>query len=238
MSETEHELGLNEEDRLPWLEAVEDDDDDDRVDSARMFGFVLVALAALGLVIGGVWWMRNRASDLKGDGTVIASPEGDYKVRPDAPGGMKVDGQGDTAFAASGGAEANGKVDMSAQPEAPVAGTKAVTVAKPAMVAKPAVTEVVRNAAPRVVPPAPAPSMGNGSLVQLGAYGSSASAEQAWSMLSRHYAELAPLSKSILPAAVGGSTVYRLRANAGSAGTAASLCGKLKAGGASCMVVN
>jgi hypothetical protein len=246
MSDNDRELGLQDEDRLPWLEAVEDDDESEGVDGARLFGFVLMSLAALGLVIGGIWWLRSSDPALKGDGTLIAAQEGDYKVKPDAPGGMKVEGQGDAAFAASEGAEASGKVDLNAQPEVPVAASKpgmkpAASAAKP--VAKSVVTEVVPPPGPRlsarapVATPMPAPATGGGSMVQLGAYGSVASAEQAWGMLSKRYADLGGLAKAVTPAAVGGNTVYRLRTSAASSAAAANLCGKLKASGASCMVV-
>jgi SPOR domain len=244
MTDSDRELGLQDEDRLPWLEAVEDDDDDDHVDGAKMLGFVLAALAALGLVVGGTWWLRSSDKGPKGDGTLIAAQEGDYKVKPDAPGGMKVEGQGDAAFKASEGAEADGKVDTNAQPEAPVAATKAVAVAKPVVTpaAKPSVTQTLPAVAARPMPkPMTAPPVaaaGGGAAVQLGAYGSAASAETAWTMLSQHHAELASLAKSVVPAAVGGNTVYRLRAATGSPGAAAGLCGKLKSSGASCMVVN
>ena len=141
MSETENEMTLKDEDRLPWLEAVENDDDDDSVSHGKLIGFLLVGLAALGLIVGGVWWLRSQSPGAEGDGTLIAAQQGDYKVKPDAPGGMKVEGQGDSTFAASEGAEANGKVDVTAQPEAPVAKQKppSATPAK-AVVDRPAGT--------------------------------------------------------------------------------------------------
>jgi hypothetical protein len=156
MSETENEMTLKDEDRLPWLEAVENDDDDDSVSHGKLIGFLLVGLAALGLVVGGVWWLRSQSPGAEGDGTLIAAQQGDYKVKPDAPGGMKVEGQGDSTFAASEGAEANGKVDVSAQPEAPVATQRpsSATPAKPVVVAKPAVTTPMPPSGGKLTPPA------------------------------------------------------------------------------------
>jgi SPOR domain len=233
MTDTDRELSLQEEDRLPWLEAVETDEEDEGVTGSKLVGFVLAGLLALGVLVGGIWWLRSQQQGPSGDGTLIAAQEGDYKVKPDEPGGMKVEGQGDASFAASEGAEANGKVDLAAKPEAPVAVVKQnqVPAAKPATpAAKPAVTAPL--AAPATTPLiAPAPS--GGGLVQFGAYGSQATAEEAWATLTGKNPTLARLSKSILPAAVGGKTLYRLRANAGSPAAASALCAKV----GNCIVV-
>ncbi|MEK6637153.1 MAG: SPOR domain-containing protein [Pseudomonadota bacterium] len=232
MTDTDRELSLQDEDRLPWLEAVETDDEDEGVNGSKLVLLVLAGLLGLAVLIGGIWWLGNQQQGPSGDGTLIAAQEGDYKVKPDEPGGMKVEGQGDASFAASEGAEANGKVDMAANPEAPVTVVKQTqTAAKPATpAAKPAVTATL--AAPSAMPlSAPAPS--GGGLVQLGAYGSQASADEAWTMLSGKNPALARLSKSIVPAAVGGKTLYRLRANAGSPAAAAALCAKV----GNCIVV-
>lgn len=230
MTDTDRELSLQEEDRLPWLEAVETDEEDEGVSGSKLFSFVLAGLLGLGVLVGGIWWLRNQQQGPSGDGTLIAAQEGDYKVKPDEPGGMKVEGQGDASFAASEGAEANGKVDMAAKQEAPVAVVKQsqVAVGKPAApaapAAKPAVTTTL--ATPTTTPlSAPAPS--GGGLVQFGAYGSQATADEAWATLSAKNPALARLSKSVLPAAVGGKTLYRLRANAGSPAAAAALCAKV-----------
>lgn len=236
MTDTDRELGLQDEDRLPWLEAVESDDEDEGLSASKLLGFILAALIALGLVIGGIWWLRDQKGP-SGDGTLIAAQEGDYKVKPDEPGGMKVEGQGDAAFATSEGAEANGKIDTNAKPEAPVAATKAAAAAPTAPVASGAksVTTTVPSAGAKM-PAVPVPA-GAGGLVQLGAYGSQVSAEQAWTAMAGKVAGLSGMSKSVLPAAVGGKTVYRLRANAGNAQAAGALCGKAKAAGVPCMVV-
>lgn len=227
-TETDRELGLQDEDRLPWLEAVENDSEDDSVDTARVLGFIIAGLLALAVVIGGVVWLRSQGQ--QGDGTLIAAQEGDYKVKPDEPGGMKVEGQGDSAFATSEGAEAAGKIDQRNLPEAPVAATKgAVPPVKTATTAKPVVTAVVPPSSGALAPKAPAPQPGaaaatGGGLVQFGAYGSQASAEAAWSRLTSSNPSLAKLPKSIVSAAVGGNTFYRLRANAGSPANAAAVC--------------
>jgi cell division protein FtsN len=239
MTEVDRELGLQDEDRLPWLEAVESDDDDEGLSASKLLGFVMAALIALGLVIGGIWWLRGQQGP-NGDGTLIAAQEGDYKVKPNDPGGMKVDGQGDSALATAEGAQANGKVDMSAKPEAPVAATKVAppVAPKPVVAGAKAVTTSVPATSPQLpVAAAAAPVAGQAGLVQLGAYGSQVSAEQVWGTLSGKVSGLSGLAKTVVPAAVGGSTVYRLRANAGSAAAATALCGQVKAAGTPCMVV-
>jgi hypothetical protein len=247
MTDTDRELSLQDEDRLPWLEAV-DNDDDEGISGSKLVGFVLAALLALGVVVGGVWWLRSQQQGATGDGTLIAAADGDYKVKPDEVGGMKVEGQGDSTFATSEGAEASGKVDTSAKTEAPIIPAKApkpIAAPKPVVPATSRATTAISEtggalvAKPPVAPvgtatPGAAPS-GIGQ-IQLGAYGSQASAEQGWAALSAKHGFLAALPKSINPAAVGGSTVYRLRAQAG--GQSAAYCAKLKASGAQCMVVN
>ncbi len=63
---------------------------------------------------------RQRRHRSGGEPEMIAAPEGDYKVKPDEPGGMKVEGKGDTAYAASEGADPKGVINVDAAPEAPV----------------------------------------------------------------------------------------------------------------------
>ena len=60
----------------------------------------------------------------------------------------------------------------------------------------------------------------------------------AWGQASKRFTYLAPLGKSVQKAEVNGRTVYRLRVNAGSAGAATELCGKLKVAGEACFVAN
>jgi SPOR domain len=238
-------LSLQDEDRLPWLEAVDDDADEETISTGKLIGFGIAALVALAVVIGGISLLRSQPGP-KGDGKLIAAQEGDYKVRPDTPGGMKVEGQGDSSFAASEGAEANGKIDTNAAPEAPVKGAKAVPP-KPGFVgapAKPIATASVPTSGGKLVAPPPAKPITtaaaiaapSGALVQLGAFGSEAKANEAWTSLARRFGYLSNLPKSVVTAQVNGNQVYRLRANAG--GQASTICGKLKVAGENCMIVN
>ena len=93
------------DDRLPWLETVEDDYREGpsvlRIILLVLVGLAIIAAAAFG------WWWYQRTVTGEGTGALINAQEGDYKVKPDEPGGMKVEGEGDTVFAASEGATTN-----------------------------------------------------------------------------------------------------------------------------------
>lgn len=230
--ENAEELGLQDEDRLPWLEAVDEDEDIERVSTGKLVGFVAAALIALGIVVGGVWWLNGQKPGADGDGTLIAAQQGDYKVKPEDKGGMQVEGQGDSTFATSEGAVATGKVDASAQPEAPMTGAKASGAApKPVAAGKASVSTAVPTSGGRLTANSPAPSPG--TTIQLGAFDSAATADSAWRTAVARNAALGRLTKSVVRADVNGRTYYRLRADAGSAANAAALCRQL----GNCLVV-
>lgn len=213
-----------DDDRLPWLEAVDEDDVSDGPSAAKLIAFVIVGLVAIGLIVGGLFWMGNEAADEGGEPELIAAPEGDYKVKPGDPGGMKVEGEGKTAFAASEGAQPKGSLDTSRTPEAPV--TKA---------APPADAPAAQPKAAPTPAPAPAAPAAGGATIQLGAFDSQAQANAAWKAMSGRFTYLAPLSQSVQSANVGGRTFYRLRA---SGPDARDICRRLEVAGESCIVVN
>jgi len=225
---------LRDEDRLPWLEAVESEEHRKGGGTGAVLAALVVALVALGLVVGGIFWLRDGGAARLGggDGELIAAPEGPYKQKPAEPGGMKVEGQGDAAFAASAGTEVNAAIDIDALPEAPLAGAGSPA---PAVITpvdpKPAAPVAVAAAA---APPAKAPAV-TGGLIQLGAFSSEAKANQAWKSLAARFAYLQPLTSSVTPVPSGSSTLYRLRASAGA--EAATICGKLNVAGESCTVL-
>ncbi|WP_213982315.1 SPOR domain-containing protein [Sphingomonas sp. dw_22] len=230
------------DDRLPWLETV-DEDYDEGQRRGRVFLYVFIALLLAGLVVLGYYFVRQHQGQ-GGNGALIKAPAGDYKVKPDEPGGMKVEGQGDAAFSTSQGAASNASINVGALPEAPVEGTaapKASAGAAPgtrtAKISVPgSATRAGTPARPAV--PVPALSGGSGSLVQLGAFPNEAGANIAWARLSKRFAYLAPLGKSVERAQVGEQSVFRLRVNAGSNGQAREICGKLKVAGENCFVAN
>ncbi len=240
--------GSHSEDRLPWLEAVEPDADHEHYGARSITGVLVAGVLALGLLLGGLWYMNSQTPPVKtGDGNLIAAAEGDYKTKPADAGGMKVDGQGDTAAAAAQGADSNGKIDQNAKPEAPIAPAAAKpTNAKAAapVAAKPNATAKIADVRDVTPKPAPAPAAAStptaaaagAGMIQLGAYGSKTSSEQGWAQLKAKYDYIAAMPETIVQASVGGATVYRLRASAG--GAAAETCAKLKAAGASCIIAH
>jgi len=232
--------------RLPWLESAEPEDDGDDPGLLRTLMLVLVGLLLLAGVIFGIYRFQHRAVSADGDGALIKAPAGDYKVKPEEPGGLKVSGEGDSAIAASAGANSSAAIDLSAVPEAPIDGRRAAARPAPAATgAARAVAEVPRAApkltatAPASAPRAPVPGAGSGgALVQLGAFPSEAVANAAWSAMAKRFSYLATLGKSVQAADVNGRKVYRLRVNAGSAGAASDICGRLKVAGERCFVTS
>ncbi|WP_114954229.1 SPOR domain-containing protein [Sphingosinicella terrae] len=222
MSDDARAEGMGEEDRLPWLEAVEEDEGPSAPSAAKLVGAIVIGLIAIGVIVGGLFWLGNRSGG-GGEGEIIAAPEGDYKVPARDP-GMNVAGEGDTAYAASEGAEPKGRLNTDAVPEAPV--TRAPPPAQP------------RPQAPAATPaPAPAPRpapAAAGATIQLGAFSSQALANRAWTGLSGRFRYLAPLSHSIVPVQSGGRTLYRLRA---SGADAAGICRRLQIAGEDCALV-
>ena len=229
---------VHEEDRLPWLEAVDDEEQRSGAGAGTLVVALVAALVALGLIVGGIFWLRDRGTSTGGgEGELIAAAQGPYKQKPAEPGGMKVEGQGDAAYAASTGADLNAAIDISAEPETPVTRTAPATPAKPSG----AGAKVAAATAPAPAETPPATAQGSGALaaggqVQLGAFSSEAKANQAWKSLSGRFAYLKPLTSSVTPVAAGGGTLYRLRANAG--GDARTVCGKLKVAGETCAILS
>jgi hypothetical protein len=238
------EAGFGDDDRLPWLETVEEDYRDGP-SFWRILLLIVLALAVVGAGAFGFWWYQKQQG-LSGNGALINAQEGDYKVKPDGDDSMKVEGEGGTVFAASEGADTNASVNMGAQPEAPVNGTAAVqpapsvTGGKTATVQVPASGGALKAQAPGAMPtPLPATTNpGAGALIQLGAFPDQQGAEAAWVRLSKRHAYLGPLGRSIEKGDKNGTVVFRVRVNAGSNGNAREICGKLKAAGENCYVAN
>ena len=230
-------------DRLPWLETV-DTDERDGPGLGRVLALVLLGLVVLAAIVFGVYRLQHRTAPA--DGELIAAQEGDYKIRPDDPGGLHFAGEGTAAVATSAGRPHSGAIDVRAVPEAPVNGHRAAQPlptrdpgSRNAVAAVPAPGGKLVAPAPVAAPRAPAPgSASGGSLVQLGAFPTEAVANSAWASFSKRFAYLAPLGKSVQPVATNGKTMFRLRVNAGSANQAADLCGKLKVAGENCFVAS
>lgn len=213
-------LSGDEDERLPWLESGDEDYEEAGVDSARIFGFALLALLALGAFVGGIWWFGNRGPDpeLVADGSTIEAPAGPYKEKPEDPGGKKFEGTGNMAPAVGEGRDTEGRIaDNAPKPsiDAPTTGQGAL--ARPSATATPAASS-------------------GGVGVQVGAYSSKEQAEAGWQKLQAQTDKLSGVSHRVVQGQADIGTVYRLQAVAGDAASASRLCTALKADGVACQV--
>lgn len=212
----DEDLGLDDPDRLPWLETADGYEYEENASPLKVAGLVLAGLALLAAIVGGIYWLqRNQSGGASGNGELIAAQEGDYKVAPADREGKTFEGEGDSAFAASEGKKVGATIDP--------AKAKAVEAAPAAP-----------SAAPAKTGPAPA----GAGFVQLGAFSDSAAADQAWAAMGKRFGFLSGLNRRIAEgAAEGGRKVYRLQAVTANPAAAQQLCAKLKAAGENCMVV-
>lgn len=207
-------LDLDEEERLPWLESV-DDEEDYGNDNGRLVGFLIGGLVVLAALVGGIWWATHRGdkNELQADGSVIEAPKAPYKEAPKDPGGKTFAGTGDTSYAVSAGQTRAPKLDHGGE-----------------------VVATASDAAKSSAPAAPAPT---GVGVQVGAYTSLATAEAGWTRLSsQHGTVLSGVKHRVVEGKADIGTVYRLQALAGDATGANDLCTRLKAAGVACQVKN
>lgn len=207
--------------QLPWLQAVEDEEEPRGVSARKMLAALLVVLIAAVLVAGTFFWLGRRDAGVSGPPELIKAEPGPYKVKPPNPGGLDVAGESQTAFETSAGEDRDSQLDLNAVPEAPVEKPAPPAPKPPAEAAKPARPE-----------PAPAATGGSGSVIQLGAFANQAQAERAWSALSARFPSIAAMNKMIVPFSGG----IRLRAGAPSSADAKQACQTLKAAGENCFV--
>ena len=219
---------------LPWLEAVDDEDGPRGISGRKMFVALLMVLLAAAVVAGTFFWLGRRDPAVTGAPELIRAEASPYKVKPDDPGGLDVAGESETAYSTSAGEDPDSALDVrqmqpGEQPPTP----------------PPVPGEATPPPPPKKIPPnetkEPAPDDGAATpadpTVQLGAYGSTVKADTAWGMLSGRFPEVAALRKSVVGATVGGKSIYRLRAG-GSGDEIRAACAALKAAGESCLVVN
>jgi hypothetical protein len=203
------QLALDEDERLPWLESADDDDEDaGTVDSARLVRFALFGVVLLAGIIGALWFVNHRgpAGPEVADGSVIKAPAEPYKQVPANQGGKTYAGTGDSAFAVSEGRTTPAKLGGAAQPVVAATGQ-----------------------------PSGEGAATGGVGVQVGAYTSQAAAEAGWTRLSANEA-LKGVKHRVLQGTADIGTVYRLQAVAPDAAAANALCATLKASGVACQV--
>ena len=220
---------------LPWLEAVDDEDGPSGISAKKMLVAVMMVVVAAAIVAGTFFWLGRRDSVVNGTPELIRAETTPYKSRPDDPGGLDVAGESETAFETSAGGDPDSALDMNKLPQG---------VDLPPLEPIPGAPIKPVEPKPKTLPPnetkEPAPddaaAAAPGPTVQLGAYASTIKAETAWGMLSGRFPEVAALDKTVVSATVNGKAVHRLRA-VGSAAQTRAACAALEAAGESCLVV-
>ena len=215
---------------LPWLEAVDDEDGPRGVSARKMLVALVLVLAAGAIVAGTMFWLGRRDPVVTGAPQLIRAEPGPYKVKPENPGGLDVAGESETAYSTSAGEDPDAALDVRKLPQdmkplpEPVEGV-------------PPPKKIPPNEKKEPAPDEAAPAAPSGPTIQLGAYASTIKADTAWSLLSGRFPEVAALKKTVVTATVKGKPYYRLRAVGSSEQTKAA-CAALRAGGESCLVVN
>ena len=209
---------------LPWLEGVEDEDEPPAVSARKMLMALLLVVMGVAIVAGTLFWL-GRQDKGSGPPQLIRAEPGPYKVRPDDPGGLDVAGDSGTAYATGAGEDSDAQLDTSKLSEVPDAAEEKPKTLPPNETREPVAPP------PKPAPPA-APAGAKGTVIQLGAYGSTAKAETAWRLLSGRFPEVGRLNKLVVQYSGG----YRLRAVASSPAEAAAACRAVTAGGENCFV--
>lgn len=211
--------------QLPWLAAVEDEDEPRGVSARKMLAALIVVLLAAMLVAATFFWLGSRDAAGNGPPELIKAEPGPYKIKPPNPGGLDVAGDSETAFETSAGEDKDAQLDLSKVKEVP-------TATSPKDEPKPAATAEAKPPKPAVTEEPPKATGGTGSVVQLGAFANKAQAERAWSALSARFPSVAATTKMLVPFPSG----IRLRAGAASPADAKQVCQALKAAGENCFV--
>lgn len=212
--------------QLPWLQAVEDEDEPRGVSARKMLAALGMVLIAVLLVAATFFWLGRRDTAVNGPPELIKAPPGPYKVKPPNPGGLDIQGESETAFETSAGQDTDSQLDLSKVPEAPVAKPP-----KEQPKAAPQPPPAAETKTPAKAEPAP-PTVAHGSIIQLGAFANQAQAERAWTALSSRFPSIGSMGKLIVPFPGG----IRLRATATSPAEAKQACQTLKAAGENCFV--
>jgi hypothetical protein len=149
--------------RLPWLEPVEDEDDvpemGDGGGGGRVALWLVVGLVVIAVLFGGfIVWQRHRAerADI---GAIIHAQPGPYKEKPANPGGLEVK-EGDVIASRMGtGNDIDSPIDLSQIPEQPITGPGSNQGQEPQPAPKPAAPGTPAAPPPALaakVPPHPA----------------------------------------------------------------------------------
>lgn len=219
------------DEQLPWLQAVDDEDEPRGVSARKMLAALGVVLLAGALVAGTFFWLGHREGAVEGPPELIQPPAGPYKIKPPNPGGLDVTGESQTAFETSAGEDKDAQLDLSKVPEQPMVKPPKEQERAAPEPGFPSDAKVAKPVPPKPAP-APEPSGPPGSVVQLGAFANQAQAERGWKALSDRFPSVAAMNKLIVPFSGG----IRLRASAASPAEAKQVCATLKAAGENCFV--
>src|SRR5687767_3289770 len=136
---------IYDEQGLPWLEAVDDEDGPRGVSARKMLVAVMLIVLAVSIGAATFFWIGRRDAPVSGTPELIRADPAPYKVRPDDPGGLDVAGESQTAFETSAGEDPDSALDMNklpqgveAPPPEPAAGAAPEPVRKPEPAPRPA----------------------------------------------------------------------------------------------------
>jgi hypothetical protein len=145
----------DDEERLPWLEPVEEELEEEGIFSGRLIVWLIAAALLVVLIVGGLFWMRSGHGAASGGGALIKAPDAYYKERA-AP--QAADSGGDEiVYNASKGNEVASQIDTNGAAETPV-NVDRPPAAAPAPAAPAATRAPAAAPAPTVTKPAPPPA--------------------------------------------------------------------------------
>jgi hypothetical protein len=229
-----------DDDSLPWLQEVEDEDAPRGISGRAMLAGLFAALLVLAAIAAIFFWLGRQDPSAADAPELIRAPVGPYKVRPDNPGGLDIAGSSRTTYETSAGKDVDSRLKLEGPREPSAPPEEEVTRGLPGNETKeplPAEAPAPPAPKPAPAPPAPKPAAGApGSVIQLGAFRNTAQAERAWSALSSRFDVLSGMTKIVIPYSANGSSGYRLRAAASSPEAARQACRAIEAGGESCFI--
>jgi hypothetical protein len=248
------------ENNAPWLAEARPQDKGGgkraRSSISRRSFFLTLAggLTLLAAVVVGAFLLISRQEQNSGEGymeasqaPLITAERGPWKIKPEDPMGLDVEGQDQTLYAAGIGIDEASRIDTAAVPEAPLPRPGTTAALEPAKNLLPPAMQTDKQApapapdrAAAVAPPAsaaspaqPAPAAPAAESAQLGAFSSRERAEAAWAALVKAHG-LIGSTPVYVPLERDGKTLIRLRTRGGDA---KAICARLAKTGDPCSVV-
>jgi cell division septation protein DedD len=246
----------------PWLQPVPEEELEAAPLASKKLKIAIGAGAVviLSLFVAVILYLYEGASNVQP--IHVTAPDAAIKQKPSEAGGMAVDHQDKVIFDQRDGTQPRPEVSLEAQQEQPVAeipeeqaqervsdpiadvidnteDAASETEAAPEVV-QPAQSQPVAKAQPAVTQPAAAEVPENAYRVQLGAYGSQASAQRAWRTARGLFpAHIGGKSADYEDVQAGDRTLYRLRIGPfETRAEADQVCLALRAKEQACIVVN